>query len=624
MILVIQVVAGILLALFTIVVHRSPKAAWVWYSGAVVDGQRHTNATWFMPSHGDKPVLHHTGHAIRWHHLRRIHRAGIRTGGTFAAYAAYIGLIAATLITGIALTLLASGALGWLGYRAARWLRRYRRYRQWERPTHRSITKELGATPAKLEITYNDDKRPIGAVVGFGEEYVPGDRGKDSLTRVITTKLAIEAPAADWSKLHGKKPEVAFRPCAAPPPSKVSWDDVAAAVEAAAPNALVFGLGVRNAISKVTYSESPHIAIPGPSGGGKSNLAALLLIQEMIRGSLIFNLDPKWISHLWLQGLPNVINAHDIPDLHAALAWLGRELDRRTRAAHASANGTGRTHGSVGPRIIVVCEELNFGMPGLKNHWREIRTKEDPKKSPALEGLSALSCAGRASDMHEYLIAQMLTAESTGARDSTIRGNCGIKAMARWDAPGWNMVVGKHIAMPPQTTAPGRIQLVTGEGVRETQVPYLHLDDKDEAVADRAVAWARELAVSGTVAKIPIGGEYGVPLKLVPASVLSGADFSRPVIEAGQGAETAKSGPIETAEALVPVKLSMMLEQGLIPGMTADPEGRNLAMLRKWSQRWSDWPERRGIEGPAHLYYSDEVVECLLRHRPELQQEDAA
>ena len=103
----VQVVAGILLALFMIVVHRSPKRAWAWYSGAVMDGQRHTNATWFMPSHGDKPVLHHTGHAIRWHHLRRIHRAGIRSAGTVAAYAAYAGLILATFITGIAMALLA-------------------------------------------------------------------------------------------------------------------------------------------------------------------------------------------------------------------------------------------------------------------------------------------------------------------------------------------------------------------------------------------------------------------------------------------------------------------------------------------------------------------------------------
>lgn len=623
---VIQVVTGVLLAVFTVVLLKNPKFTWAWFSGRALDGQKHTNATWLMRSHGDRPVLHHTGHAIRWHHLPRLHRAGIRTGGTFATYAAYAGLILTPLITGIALALLASTGLGYLVWRAVRWLARWKDWRKWGRPTHRAIAKQIGAPPAKLQITYNDDKerRPVGAIVGFGEEYVPGDRDKDNLTRVITTKLAIEAPTVDWSNLRGRKPEVTFRPCAAPPPRDVSWDDVVAAVLAAAFNELVFGVGTHGAINKATYSEAAHLAIPGPSGGGKSNLAALLILQEMIRGSLIFNLDHKWTSHLWMQGLPNVINAHEISHLHLALAWLGKELDRRNRAAYASANGTGRVRGSVGPRIIVVAEELNFAMPGLKDYWREVRTKEDPKKSPALQGLSDLSCAGRASDMHELLIAQMLTAESTGAKDSTIRSNAGIKAMVNPDPPGWNMVVGKHIPMPAQTTIPGRIQLVTGQTVRVTQIPYLHLDDKDEAVADKAVQWARELAVSGAVAKIPIGGEYGVPLKLVPACVLGGTDFSRPSIEAGQAPETPEAGLIETTEALVPMKLSTMLEQGLIPGMDADPEGRNLALLLKWRNRWSDWPARRGVDGPAHLYYADEVVECLLRHRPELRQECAA
>ncbi len=45
------------------------------------------------------------------------------------------------------------------------------------------------------------------------------------------------------------------------------------------------------------------------------------------------------------------------------------------------------------------------------------------------------------------------------------------------------------------------------------QVPYLHLDDKDTAVSDEAVAWARELAVSGDVAEIPSGPE-GIPPQL--------------------------------------------------------------------------------------------------------------
>jgi hypothetical protein len=293
------------------------------------------------------------------------------------------------------------------------------------------------------------------------------------------------------------------------------------------------------------------VAIPGGSGGGKSNLAAFLLLQEMMRGSLIFNLDPKWISHLWLQNLPNVINAHDIPDLHLALAWLGKELLRRTRAAYYSAAGTGRVRGNVGPRIIVLCEELNYGMDGLKDWWRENRDKDsDPKLSPAIAGLKAIATAGRASDMHAWLIAQLFTAASTGVSDSTIRTNCGITAMTRWDEPGWKMSVGKHVPMPAPTVIPGRIQLVTGTGPRETQVPYLHLDDKDTEVSDKAVAWARELAVSGKVAQIPSGPE-GVPEQLWPASVIGQHDRSiAPVQEPETGTTVAPAAHLTIAEAV--------------------------------------------------------------------------
>ena len=176
-----------------------------------------------MPSRGDRPVLHPTGHARRWWHRPGWHRSAIRLSATFGTITVIAGIIMAPLITGIILAVCAAAGITHQTLRAIRWGRRYRHYRQWERPTHRSITKQIGATPAKLQITYNKDKRPIGAVVGFGEDYVPGDRDKDNLTRVITTKLAIEAPATDWSKLSGKKPEVTFRPCEKPPPSSVSW-----------------------------------------------------------------------------------------------------------------------------------------------------------------------------------------------------------------------------------------------------------------------------------------------------------------------------------------------------------------------------------------------------------------
>ena len=112
-------------------------------------------------------------------------------------------------------------------------------------------------------------------------------------------------------------------------------------------------------------------------------------------------------------------------------------------------------------------------MPGLKDYWRDTRTKEDPKQSPAIAALSALSCAGRAS-RHPRVADRPADDRraSAGGRDSTIRTNAGIKAHGPLGPAGlgrWR--VGKHVPMPPQTYVPGRIHVVTGDGVRETQVP---------------------------------------------------------------------------------------------------------------------------------------------------------
>ena len=56
------------------------------------------------------------------------------------------------------------------------------------------------------------------------------------------------------------------------------------------------------------------------SGGGKSNLAAFMLMQELRRGAIALVLDAKWISHPWLIGLPNVAYARTPASLHDVMA----------------------------------------------------------------------------------------------------------------------------------------------------------------------------------------------------------------------------------------------------------------------------------------------------------------
>jgi hypothetical protein len=595
--------AAAALVVVTLAVHHTLRRvlkvlnpAWLWFTGLPLDGVSRTNATWTMRSHGPRPVLHPSGNAVWWHHLHRWHRTGIRTGASLAFAGALYGLVAATEVTVVLFAVLATAGLLVLAWHVFYVLRNWRHERHYVRPLERTLTRKLPAAPLSLEVEREGD-----AVRRVAIEWPPdteiGSEDQQKVLQSVTARLAIEAPDASW-KLRGRDRSVVFTQ-SEPPPSRVCWEDVAQALRSLGHDELLFGLGKRNAITKAAYSDSPHIAIPGGSGGGKSNLAAFLLIQEMLRGSLIFNLDPKWISHLWLQDLPNVINAHDIPELHLALTWLGKELLRRTKTAYYSAEGTGRVRGNVGPRIIVLCEELNYGMPGLKRYWAENREKGQPKQSPAIAGLSALSCAGRASDIHEWLIAQLLTVESTGVKDSTIRTNAGIKGMVRWDPGGWAMAVGKHIPMPAQTTIPGRIQLVTRNGPREAQVPYLHLDDADEDAADKAVKWARELVVSGVVATIP-GGPEGIPPQLWPASVLRQEHLA---LIPAQGTGTARTSGTET-NAPVMVSLRQAVAEETLRFAGRDP----LGAARKASQR-PGFPEVAGWDGKTALYYRAELAE---------------
>ena len=230
---------------------RRPGAsvvAWRWFSGHALDGHVRTNATWTMRSRGARPVLHPSGHAVSWHHLPRLHRAGIRTGSTLAV----LGIAAASILVRADVAArpgVPDGGRCWLrrvgGVRGGRGRGRgvgtctgstrgcaaggitrgpvaLPADRQ---PLKRTLAAELGGPPARLEIKADRSR----VVVGLAEEFTASDRDREAITRVVTAKLALEAPDVDWSKLTGRKPQVTFAR-SQPPPSKVTWRDIEAAV----------------------------------------------------------------------------------------------------------------------------------------------------------------------------------------------------------------------------------------------------------------------------------------------------------------------------------------------------------------------------------------------------------
>lgn len=458
--------------------------AWRWVSGHPMDGYHRTNATWLRRSHGDRPVLHPTGHAVRWHHWPRLWRAGIRAAGTLGAAA--LGWL---LFTRRQVTLDAGGAAAGLAVVAVAWrvhrLQPVHHFR-WVRPARRAVTTELGTAPAAFKVARDRSQ----VTIGLPSDRVLGANEQKALEYVATERLAICATPT-WKQSGGSPVLILNR--VEPPPSLVTWADLEAAVGLAGPDELIVGIGADRKIVKVSLTQdSPHFAISAGSGFGKSNLVAFWLLQELRRGAIALILDAKWMSHPWVfkdmdaeyGQLPCVRYCRRTEDIHDALCWLDGEIDRRSQVADRIVNARGdflRQLGTVGPRMWVVAEEMNMATPRLKDYWAAIRQKGQPARSPALKGFAATSQGGRALNMHEMAVAQMMTALSTGGGD--VRENFGVRCLGRYTLNSWKMLAG-DLPMPPSVTAPGRVQCVVGPDVIEAQTPLMDLECVREMVMD--------------------------------------------------------------------------------------------------------------------------------------------
>jgi hypothetical protein len=255
------------------------------------------------------------------------------------------------------------------------------------------------------------------------------------------------------------------------------------------------------------------------------------------------------------------------------MVWLGVELQRRTEVAERRVNAKGDILGDVGPPLWIIAEEMNLATPRLKQYWASIRTQDDPKRSPALDGMAAVSFAGRAVRMHLIVIGQMLTAATLGGGD--VRENIGVRMMARYTANSWKMQT--DLPMPPSSDVPGRVQVIASGSVREAQVPLMNFEQ------------ARDLAVSGTVTPCPpdmpgIGHVAHVPLPRSPDTASDLGFVLGPSPSRAPGTLTLREAAAE----------------GLFP---------SLAAARKAVQRRELEPA--GRDGSSNLYYLSDLAKTL-------------
>ncbi|WP_030853857.1 pRL2-11 [Streptomyces griseus] len=375
--------------------------------------------------------------------------------------------------------------------------------REWVTPLHEALAVPLGMS----ELT--DPRRYLHVPRDFSDDDaqiridVPTHMrfNEDLVADLIVKKLALENVSFTWRRA-GKDTHVIVKKRKAPP-KKLSLSDpgvreILAKMPESAP---LIGLGSgKKKVSVDLDADSPHVLISAGTGGGKSTILRCITCQFIHNGALAYVLDFKWISHTWARGVPGVTYCRDIGEIHDALVHLAQEGRRRLTLAEQLADDVlEKELWRVGPRIVILLEEVNATMTQLKRYWAKIRESGDPKESPAVDALAQILFMGRQVRLHVLLVAQSATAQAVGG--PAMRENFATRILVRYTLNAWRMLVPEVSPIPMASEHPGRVQVVTRGRAQETQV--LNLSNAE----------AREWAMSGVHAK----GTTGPTLTKTPA-----------------------------------------------------------------------------------------------------------
>jgi len=450
-------------------------------AGRDMDGVKRTDATFGRPGTRVLPKVEgnvsRSSYRAGWQRLTfRISCLGTAAGGgtwlwenqqtAQALWEDREGTLQALQTSGIGLASVA--AAGGLAYGI---LGRERRelMREWVGPLHQALAQPLGIAeqtdPRRylhVPKNFSDDDAQIRVDLPVHLRF-----SRDLVADLITQKLALEGVTFSWHPA-GRKPYVLVKKTRRPPRKAAFKDASVRELVAKAPeSAPVIGIGGGGrAVSVDLDAESPHILVNASTGGGKSVTLRCIACQMIHCGSLAYILDTKRISHLWARGVPGVTYCADISDIHDQLIGLGMEGRRRIRVADEL--GIGADPDAIGPRLLILLEEVNATMKQLTRYWEKTRESGDPKISPAIDALNEILYMGRQVRMHVLLVAQSATARALGGPE--VREQFATRILARYSVNAWRMLAPEIHPAPKSTKHPGRAQVVMGSTVRETQV----------------------------------------------------------------------------------------------------------------------------------------------------------
>lgn len=310
---------------------------------------------------------------------------------------------------------------------------------------------------------------------------------KRRLVQALANKLGVDEAQGLWKETGVRQYVDIFS--APRPPKTVTFSEVRKYMENTTVDRPFVGIGVDK---KPVYidlgQDSPHVAMSGKSGTGKSTTAKLLHGQRIAHGVGTIILDYKRWSHSWAHKMPTdrVIYAWRPQDIHETLLRVGAELHERIAVDKEEDLEHYR-------EVDIVVEEINSLIKALARFWRGERRRlmreakrameqemdfnpddlDPPTLSPAITVLHEGVGMGRQMKMHWWVYAQRLSANVFGSNTGgDIRESFDVRLMARWDKKLWAMLVdGMKYQICPSGPR-GIWGVVLGDNFHVLRVPY--------------------------------------------------------------------------------------------------------------------------------------------------------
>jgi hypothetical protein len=273
-------------------------------------------------------------------------------------------------------------------------------------------------------------------------------------------------------------------------PSLLPLNEATDWVAECSPSTVVLGVNALGMPVTVDLdAESPHLLISAPTGRGKSAIARSVGMQSLCHGDVGVVLDIKRHSHRWARDLEPVVHyARDVQDIGGTLVNLGREVHRRNHIVEEW-DGPIET-APVGPRIVIIFEEMNATMAALKLMGKRLNDGD----YSALQALMDVSFMGRAVRIHLISFAQMATWKASGGAE--IVENYGTRILIGHSVTTWRYLAadcGKPVTAPEEN---GRGIVVQRGKAVETQLLWVPEQEATATVlaSPAAQRTARELS----------------------------------------------------------------------------------------------------------------------------------